>query len=480
MSITLAKALRTHSAPYVAFIGAGGKTTAMYQLARQLPAPVIVTATSHLGIWQIPFADKHIMTDTPAALEEIEHGLQGVILVTGSMDEDRTQPINDKLLVWLHQFCGYHSIPLLIEADGARQKPLKAWAEHEPPIPSFVEQVLQVAGLSGLGKLLDDESVHRPELFSKLSGLQVGEAITPEALIRVLGHTEGGLKNSPSGARRVTLLNQADTLELQATAQGMAQPLLSACHSVVISNLKQEEIFAVHEPIAGIVLAAGESARFGQTKQLLDWHGQPFVRAVAQNALDAGLSPVTVVTGANAEQVGAVVTDLDVNIVRNDGWKSGQGSSIKAGILSLIQPPPSLPQIREQISLDDNKNSHVGFGMHPSGVLRESAHRAEGVGGAIFLLADQPQITTSVIRALVEKHAEGLYPIVAPMVLDRRANPVLFDRATFSDLTTLEGDVGGRAIFHKYRVEYLPWHDDSLLLDVDTPEHYQRLISSET
>jgi molybdenum cofactor cytidylyltransferase len=78
---------------------------------------------------------------------------------------------------------------------------------------------------------------------------------------------------------------------------------------------------------------------------------------------------------------------------------------------------------------------------------------------------------------LIEKHAEGLYPIVAPMVLDRRANPVLFDRVTFPDLMTIEGDTGGRAIFHKHRVEYLPWHDDGLLLDVDTPEQYQRLIS---
>jgi molybdenum cofactor cytidylyltransferase len=102
------------------------------------------------------------------------------------------------------------------------------------------------------------------------------------------------------------------------------------------------------------------------------------------------------------------------------------------------------------------------------------------VGGAIFLLTDQPHVTASVIRALVEKHAEGLYPIVAPMVIDRRANPVLFDRKTFSDLLTLEGDVGGRAIFHKYRVEYLPWHDDRLLLDVDTREQYQRLISDDT
>src|SRR5688500_5008458 len=88
MSITLAKVLRSESSPCVAFIGAGGKTTAMFQLARQIPAPVIVTATSHLGVWQIPFADKHIISDTPAALEKIEQGLQGVILVTGSMDED--------------------------------------------------------------------------------------------------------------------------------------------------------------------------------------------------------------------------------------------------------------------------------------------------------------------------------------------------------------------------------------------------------
>jgi molybdenum cofactor cytidylyltransferase len=79
----------------------------------------------------------------------------------------------------------------------------------------------------------------------------------------------------------------------------------------------------------------------------------------------------------------------------------------------------------------------------------------------------------------VEKHAEGLYPIIAPMVIDRRANPVMFDRDTFPDLMSIEGDTGGRAIFHKHRIEYLPWHDDRLLLDVDTPEQYQKLISSE-
>jgi CTP:molybdopterin cytidylyltransferase MocA len=77
---------------------------------------------------------------------------------------------------------------------------------------------------------------------------------------------------------------------------------------------------------------------------------------------------------------------------------------------------------------------------------------------------------------LVETHAAELHPIVAPLVLmEQRANPVLFDRATFPDLLAIEGDVGGRAIFSRHHVEYIPWHDDSLLFDVDKPEDYPRM-----
>jgi molybdenum cofactor cytidylyltransferase len=271
--------------------------------------------------------------------------------------------------------------------------------------------------------------------------LKIGENVTTDAVIRVLVDPDGGLKNVPESARRIVLLNQSDTHELQATANGMVQPLLNTFDSVIIASVREERIHAVHEHIAGIVLAAGESTRYGQVKQLLDWRGVPFVRAIAQTAFEAGLSPVVIVTGANAEKIKSAINNLNVRVVHNEEWKSGQGSSIKAGISSI-------------------KDTRTG--------------------GAIFLLADQPQVTTSVIRALVEKHAEGLHTIVAPMVIDQRANPVLFDRSAFRDLMSIEGDTGGRAIFHKHRVEYLPWHDERLLLDVDTPEMYQRLISDET
>ena len=65
-------------------------------------------------------------------------------------------------------------------------------------------------------------------------------------------------------------------------------------------------------------------------------------------------------------------------------------------------------------------------------------------------------------------------------MMEQRANPVLFDRVTFPDLLELEGDVGGRAVFSKHRVEFMPWHDDRLLLDVDTEEDYRRIVEDDT
>lgn len=457
MSLSLALALRMEPASCVAFIGAGGKTTAMFKLARELPAGAIVTATTHLGAWQTSLADRHIATDGDT-IENLE-GIQGVLLITGEPDGERTKPVSEKLLYWLHQYCQNHSLPLLVEADGSRQKPLKAWAEHEPPIPEFADLVVHVAGLSALGEPLTEEHVHRAEKFAELSGLKIGETIPPRAIASVLTHPQGGLKNIPATARKIILLNQADTAELQSAAQALTSSLLPHYQAVLISSLLHDKIHAVHEPIAGIILAAGESKRFGKPKQLLDWKGQPFVRAAAQTALRVGLAPVIVVTGSNADEVEAAVRDLDVVIVRNEEWQSGQGSSIREGIKALTPPP----------SLRDTSPKSSGFGGGWEGVR---------VGGAVFLLSDQPQVTTTVIQALTEKHAERLYPIVAPMVIDRRGNPVLFDQTTFPDLSTIEGDTGGRAVFHKYRVEYLPWHDEGLLLDVDTPEQYERLISN--
>jgi molybdenum cofactor cytidylyltransferase len=313
--------------------------------------------------------------------------------------------------------------------------------------------VAVVAGLSGLGRPLSDEFVHRPEVFARLSGLAIGETISPEALLRVLTHPSGGMKHIPAQARRLVLLNQADSAEIQAQAKALAGNLIPSYDAVIIASLAQSMVHAIYEPVAGIILAAGEARRFGESKQLLDYHGQPFIRAVAKTALASGLSPVVVVSGANAEAVEAAVSDLPVVLARNSGWQNGQSSSIRTGLQALRHP--DLPNV-----------SYATF--EPGGGWK-------GFGAAIFLLADQPQLTSTVLRALIEQHAQTLAPVLVPLVAGRRANPVLFDQATFHDLLSLTGDVGGRAIFSKYSVAYLPWQDESLLMDVDTPDDLERL-----
>ena len=456
----------------VAFTGSGGKTTALFQLAHALSGatreagsavegPVIVTATTHLHVDQVKLADSHWIGEKSADFAALEENLHGVMLVTGPVDGDRTKGLDEELIRWLHELCGAHNLPLLIEADGSRQRPLKAPAEHEPVVPEFVGTVVVVAGLSGLGKLLTDEYVHRAERFRRLAGATGEEAVTPEMVVKVLSHPDGGLKGIPEKALRVALLNQADTPELQSIGGRMAQDLLVAFDAVVVGTLERAAL-QTFEPTAGIILAAGGASRFGSPKQLLDWHGKPFVRQVAETALSAGLSPVVVVTGAYAEASGAAVHDLPLTISHNPNWKQGLGSSLQTGLASLSQP-------------------HPAFGHPPllSPVRGEKGRVGEGkreVGSAVFLLADQPQVPPTLLRALVEQHCRELSPIVAPLVQGQRSNPVLFDRVTFPELMSITGDLGGRAIFSKFPVAYVPWHDESLLIDVDTPEDLKRLL----
>ncbi len=343
---------------------------------------------------------------------------------------------------------------------------LKAPAEHEPAIPAWVDTVVVVAGTQGVGKPLSEEYVHRPERFSELGGIKIGDTITSQALVNVLLNPEGGLKGIPPSARRIVVLNAGEDASSAAVARKMKDSLLGDFHAVISASLpnvnlmagsedelilsnkrKAASVFAVFEPVSGIILAAGSSERFGaiyggakyggvDAKQLLMWGGKPFVRHVSETALAAGLKPVVVVTGYGSEQVGAALEGLDVSVVENRGWSTGQSSSVAAGVNAL----------------------------------------PESSGAAVFLLADQPQVTSDVLRALDEEHTRSLAPIIAPQVGGMRANPVLFDADTFEELHGLEGDTGGRALFSRYTVTWLPWLDENLLFDVDTPADYQRLL----
>ena len=437
----LKRALGLEGGEAVAFVGAGGKTSAMFELATELIAPVFLTTTTHLGAWQANLADQHHVITSEEELKKINLNNAKTVLLTGPVSTDqRLSGVDPTILEGIYKDCRTHGYTLLIEADGARQRPLKAPAAYEPVIPPWVDQVVVMAGLGGLGKALDSNSVHRPEIFARLAGLGLGEEIRVTHLAQVLGSQFGGLKGIPETVSQILFLNQAEGEIRMAQGARLAPTLEDDFDRILIGSLQQPHdegpVFSAHSQTAGIILAAGGSERLGQPKQLLTWQGVPFVRQVAQTALSAGLNPLIVVTGSDRMAVEGALSGLPVKCVYNPDWVTGQSGSMRVGLASL-------PECCDRV---------------------------------MFLLSDQPQVSPLLISQLIERHNQQRAPITAPMMRERRGNPVLFGKETFGILQMVSGDKGGRAAFSKFKVDTLPWIDDRALLDVDQVSDYDKLM----
>ena len=423
----------------IALVGSGGKTTLMFQLARDYQTRVILTTTTHLAQDQLLQADHRFeINQTEDILALSNQDPAGVIMITGpEVEPNRVSGPTPELLLQIRDLADLWSCPLLIESDGARKLPLKAPAEHEPAIPDFVDIVITVIGLSGLGQPLSEKWVHRPELFSKLVDLELGVEIHSHHLVKALISEQGGLKNIPAGARRLLMINQIDSFPNWKTFHDQLDLLLDAYEMVAFGVLEDQLILEIQQRVAGIILAAGGSARFGEPKQLLDWKGKTLVKHAVDLALGAGLRPVIVVSGAAHQQISDVL-DERVQIVHNPHWEHGQSTSVRAGVESLPGE----------------------------------------IGAAVFLLVDQPLIPEELIRLLRQKHSRSLSRIIHPDVDGTPGNPVLFDRQVFEDLKGLVGDQGGRVLFDSYPPQKIDWHDPASQYDIDSPQDYQNLSSS--
>ena len=235
------------SGEVVALVGGGGKTTAMFRLARETVDAggcAITTTTTRIFAAQIALAPAHVPAagatreSVGAALARHRH-----VLVIGDTDAStgKAEGVSVELFRRLREW--FPGVCLLNEADGSRMRPFKAPAEHEPVIPVETTLVILVVGADVFGKPLDGESVHRPELVSALSDAPLGTLIDPEIVARVLGHREGGLKGVPPAARVVVVINKVERLPDLKPAHQTAERLLRepAIDSVVLTTVRAEE-----------------------------------------------------------------------------------------------------------------------------------------------------------------------------------------------------------------------------------------------
>lgn len=186
--------------------------------------------------------------------------------------------------------------------------------------------------------------------------------------------------------------------------------------------------------IIGLLLAAGGARRFGSQKLVADLGGVPIVRR-ALETLSAATDGVVVVVGSEAERVRRALDGTLANIVVNDDWALGLSTSIRCGILAT---PPSTEAV-------------------------------------IVGLGDEPTVDVHVCRELIRVWRRDKPAIVAARYNGVQDHPVLFDRAVFDELTSLEGDVGAKRVINR-SAERVAFVDVSAPqpIDVDEPGDLRR------
>ena len=189
-------------------------------------------------------------------------------------------------------------------------------------------------------------------------------------------------------------------------------------------------------PIAGVVLAAGSSTRFGRNKLLLTLDGESLVRRACRAAIEAGLSPVVVVLGHDADRVREELSGLSSSAVVNPAHARGLNTSLAVGIAA---------------------------------VPAEAA-------AAVVLLADMPRVTAEMVARLARTFRETGAPLVASHYGGVHAPPTLYARTLFPDLGGPEGDGGGKRVVlqHAQDAVRVEW-PAAALADVDREEDWERL-----
>ena len=229
----------------VCFVGAGGKKTTMYRLADMHPGRVGITATAH-----IPFFPKTLKVAKviapegdilPRVLSELSHHQDKVAFAQPSEKHGRFAGLEPSLVGRIQAEAGFDV--LLIKADGARSRWIKAPNDIEPQIPPTTRIVIPVVSARAIGEKLSEKIAHRVDRIESICGVSEGQAITPLHVARLLADEEGALR-SVGPARVIPLLNMVDDEERNKLALETAEHALRLSDRfdrVVLASMQLEQ-----------------------------------------------------------------------------------------------------------------------------------------------------------------------------------------------------------------------------------------------
>jgi len=212
-----------HQNQLICFTGAGGKTTTLFRMARalkQFNTRVLVTTTT--AFYYPPQGEcDEVIVNNLNDCGVFSRVKEGSIIVFGSAcsAEGKLMGADKGFIDDLFEKSIFNCI--LVEGDGSRQRPIKAPALHEPVIPGNTTKAVGVVGLDALGRRIDSEWVHRPEIFCKVTGSRGGALIDEETVARLIVSPEGLFKSVPDTCPRYVLLNKAENRNRQLSAMSI-------------------------------------------------------------------------------------------------------------------------------------------------------------------------------------------------------------------------------------------------------------------
>ena len=187
-----------------------------------------------------------------------------------------------------------------------------------------------------------------------------------------------------------------------------------------------------------VILAAGSSSRLGQPKQLIKFKNKSILQNIIDHSQVFSFNDKVLILGAYAEDINKNINTGEFNVFINDEWEEGIASSIRSGVRCSLELDPDLEHI-------------------------------------LFLLSDQPFVTSELIQELLDTHIKQGKRITACKYNDEVGVPAIFRKPVFDELSMLRGDRGAKVLVKKNydNVAFVPFDLGSV--DVDHPEDYTKL-----
>ena len=217
----------------VSIVGSGGKTTLMNYLAKEFnKRKVLVSTTTKIRIPSQDFYDFIAFNKEEAdAIKNINN--KGIYVLGSKIKDNKLESFD---LEYMKSITDNFDI-VLLEADGSKEKYIKGWNETEPVILDNTTITIGIINLEILGKLVNENNVHRVEQFMDLTGAKLNDVIEKEHLIAVIRGEKGLFKNSKG--RRTLLINGVKDNKTRKIANEITETILkkhNKIDEVIIGN----------------------------------------------------------------------------------------------------------------------------------------------------------------------------------------------------------------------------------------------------